>query len=339
VTQSPTILWLGLTWLGACALTVGLRGYAIKRRLLDVPNTRSSHQVATPRGGGAAIVVAVTLALTGMVPWWLLVGGLLVAGVGFVDDHRHVSVGIRLAGHLAASGLAVIGLGGAPAVGLFGVQLVPSFAMSIVAVVFVAWFINLTNFMDGIDGIAAVQVISVSLIGGGLALLVSPQNAVSGPSAVLAAATAGFLVWNWPPARIFMGDAGSGFVGYMIGVLTVQAASVRPELGAAWLILSGVFVVDASVTLARRAFRRERLHEAHRSHAYQQVAARLRTHRPVTLGVLAINVFWLGPLAWAVAANWISGETGLVLAYGPLILVALLLRAGVSKTHPHPVSR
>ena len=310
------------------ALTGWLRQYALKRQIVDVPNARSSHRVATPRGGGGAIAVAVTVALA----WWSLIGGasgsaslmgsliggLVVAGIGFLDDHRHVPPPIRLVGHLVAAALAVASLGGTSFGGLLGAGL---------AVVFVAWFINLTNFMDGIDGIAGVQTLTVCAAGAVLARMIAPGTGLWFEPAVLGAASIGFLVWNWPPARVFMGDVGSGYLGFMVAVLTLRAAEMAPVLGWCWLILSGVFIVDATFTLARRAARRDRLFMAHRSHAYQHLALDWG-HRRVTLLVAAINVCWLAPLAFLVALGYVNGAIGLLLAYMPLIAGALRFGAG-----------
>lgn len=305
-------------------LTGQLRRYAISRRLLDVPNARSSHQVATPRGGGGAIVLAATLGLA----WWswvshapdlagVLVGGLFVAAVGFADDHRHVAPGIRLLVHAAAAMLAVTSL-----------DVAGSVAGASLAVFFVVWFINLTNFMDGIDGLAGVEVLTV---GGAAAVLSAAVSSGTGlwiEPAILAAAAAGFLIWNWPPARIFMGDVGSGYVGFMVAVLTLRAAAASPALGWSWLTLWGVFLVDATVTLLRRTARGDRLVEAHRSHAYQRLAVAWGGHRPVTLLVLGINACWLVPMAALVATNQVSGPAGLLVACLPLAVGAIHCGAG-----------
>ncbi len=311
--------------LSSWALTGWLRQYALRRRMVDVPNARSSHQVATPRGGGGAIVVATSVALA----WWswatgsmslavALAGGLIAAGVGFLDDHRHVPPAIRLVGHSIAAVLAVVSLGATA----FGTG-----AAALLAVVFVAWLINLTNFMDGIDGIAGVQTLTVCAAGAGLVQVTAPGSGLWFEPAVLAAASIGFLVWNWPPARVFMGDVGSGYVGFMVAVLTLRAAFVSPALGWCWLILSGVFIVDATFTLARRAIRRDRLFLAHRSHAYQHLALAWG-HRRVTLLVAAINVCWLTPVAVLVALGHVSGPTGLLIAYVPLTAGAARFGAG-----------
>lgn len=323
VTPGPlSFVVLAAVGVASWAMTGWLRQYALKRQMVDVPNARSSHRVATPRGGGGAIVVATTVALG----WWAwatgsmalagaLVGGLMVAAIGFVDDHRPVPAAARLVGHTLAAALAVWVLG------------VPGIAGALLAVFFVTWLINLTNFMDGIDGIAGVQTLTVCAAAAALSQVVAPASGLWMEPAALGAASIGFLIWNWPPARVFMGDVGSGYAGFMVAVLTLRAALVAPVLGWCWLILSGVFIVDATLTLARRIARRDRVFQAHRSHAYQHLALAWG-HRPVTLLVAAINVCWLTPVAALVALNQITGPAGLVLAYLPVIAGAVRFRAG-----------
>ncbi len=145
---------------------------------------------------------------------------------------------------------------------------------------------------------------------------------------LLGLAATGFLVWNFPPARIFMGDAGSGFLGLILGGLALQASSVAPPLIWSWLILLGVFIVDATFTLIHRLMRGERVYEAHRSHAYQRASRRYGSHLRVSLAVTAINVFWLLPLALLVALGHVSGLLALIVAYAPLVLVVAHLGAG-----------
>jgi Fuc2NAc and GlcNAc transferase len=146
---------------------------------------------------------------------------------------------------------------------------------------------------------------------------------------IFCAASAGFLIWNWPPAKIFMGDVGSGYLGYVIAVLAMAATRDSPVAVWVWLILGGVFFVDATVTLARRSLTGERLHEAHRSHAYQWLARRWRSHRRVTLSVLAVNVFWLLPAAWLAMRYPRFAVWSLAGAFVPLIIVAIAAGAGL----------
>jgi Fuc2NAc and GlcNAc transferase len=204
----------------------------------------------------------------------------------------------------------------------------PGWLGRVLATLYVIWILNLTNFMDGIDGLAAVEVVTVSLGGALLYLVAAPGEMLWILPVALAMATLGFLMWNWPPASIFMGDVGSGFLGLMMAALSLQAAQAAPQLFWAWVILLGVFIVDATVTLGRRLLRGEPVYLAHRMHAYQHATAWWGAHQPVTCVVGAINVLWLLPFALLVAANRIDGVIGVVAAYVPLVAAALWLGAG-----------
>jgi Fuc2NAc and GlcNAc transferase len=330
----------------ALALTKALERYALARGIIDVPNARSSHAVPTPRGGGLAIVAVfltgvVLLSFLQSVPLPLAIAlvsaGTVCAVVGFWDDQARLSASTRLAAHFIAAAIALAALGGVPAVQVAGVTVLGGWPAQIVAALAIVWLLNLYNFMDGIDGLAGAEAVTVCI--GGAAI----SHWAGHPAAVivcllLAAASAGFLVWNYPPARIFMGDAGSGFLGAVFGVLAVDALHHSTVLFWAWLILLGAFIVDATVTLFRRLARRERVYEAHRSHAYQHAARAFGAHRPVTLGFAAINLVWLLPLALGVAAGYLRGELALVVAWLPLVLAALRLRAGLPDAPLQPSS-
>jgi Fuc2NAc and GlcNAc transferase len=145
---------------------------------------------------------------------------------------------------------------------------------------------------------------------------------------LLGCAVAGFLFWNFPPARIFMGDAGSGFLGIILGILSLQAAWISSQLLWAWLILLGVFIVDATVTLIRRLVRGDKIYEAHRSHAYQFASRRFGRHLPVTSAVGVINLVWLLPIALCVTLFGLDGALGLIIAYIPLVILAIRFKAG-----------
>ena len=323
-----------LTWV----MTWGLRRYALAHNVLDVPNSRSSHRVPTPRGGGMAIVVAcslalVVLALSDLLPaplFYALSGsGALVALVGFVDDHRPLAARWRLLAHFLAAAWGLFWLGGMPEVWIPGVGTLPGWLWGLLGLVYLVWLLNLYNFMDGIDGIAGMEAVYVCLGGAILYALAGRYEMVLLP-VLLALASAGFLFWNFPSARIFMGDAGSGYLGLLLGLFSLQAAWVAQELFWSWLILLGVFIVDASVTLLRRLLQGARVYEAHRSHAYQHAARQLGRHLPVTLAVVVINLCWLLPLSlWAAQVDY--GLFILLLAYAPLILLVLRYRAGLAE--------
>jgi Fuc2NAc and GlcNAc transferase len=319
-------------------ITGRIRRWALARQLLDIPNARSSHVVATPRAGGLAIV-SVTLAglliagVSGWMGWPPIVGlvgsGILVAAVGFSDDRRHVPRRWRLLTHGLAAAWVTTWSGGVPAVTPFGTTFDLGWASLPLGMIYVVWLINLTNFMDGIDGITGIEVVTTCL--GSVVLISFLGMGGAGvwlPPMLLAAATTGFLVWNWPPAKIFLGDSGSGFLGLTLAALALQAGQTSPLLFWCWNILLGVFIIDATVTLLHRTVRGDRIHEAHRTHAYQHAAQRWRRHTPVTLAVLLINALWLFPMAALVAANVLGEVTGLLIAYVPLAGAALWLGAG-----------
>lgn len=337
-----SIWWLLPAVAGVSLFMTGvLRRYALARSLMDIPNARSSHSVPTPRGGGVAIVVSFLLTLPllagmGLIAWpltWALLGaGAGIAVLGFLDDQGHIAARWRLLGHFAAAIWALLWLGGLPPVPLFGFTFDLGWFGHALAAVYLVWLLNLYNFMDGIDGIASVEAICVCLGGALLYVLLgfadSAQPPAWGMPMLLAAAVAGFLFWNFPPARIFMGDAGSGFLGITLGVLSLQAAWVAPQLLWSWLILLGVFIVDATFTLLRRLLRGDKVYEAHRSHAYQYASRRFGSHLPVTMAVGVINMFWLLPIAVAVTRFGLDGSLGVIVAYAPLLGLAIRYQIG-----------
>jgi Fuc2NAc and GlcNAc transferase len=324
------------TLLSAWALTALLRAYAMRGQLMDTPNPRSSHTVPTPRGGGLAIVVAfivgsVALVLSGDLGLRfftaIAIGGLVVGAIGFWDDHADLSRKLRLVVQIVASVWAVYWLGGVPGIALGSIELDGGFIGAVVAVLVLVWVTNLYNFMDGIDAIASLEAITVSL---GAASVLWWNGAIAETLwlVLLASATLGFLFWNWPPAKIFMGDVGSGFLGFTLGVLAIATSHSGAINLWAWLILLGVFLADSTVTLLTRMMRKDRWYEAHRSHAYQHAARLLGSHLPVSATVAVINLLWLLPLAWASVAysDWAWLLT--ILAYVPLVVGAIWLRAG-----------
>lgn len=309
-----------------------------KHGIIDIPNERSSHAIPTPRGGGTAIVFVVLTTLVGL---WLTntmaprdafsigTGALIVAIVGHLDDRgRLTSARWRLLGHVIAAIIIVIGLHGLPTLPVFGVSIDLGVIGSILGVLYLVWLLNLFNFMDGIDAITGVETLTTASCGAYLMWEIAPTSQLWFAPLALAGATLGFLILNWPPAKIFIGDVGSGFVGIILGALSIQAAHTASQLGWSWVILMGVFIVDATVTLIRRALRHEHLYVAHRSHAYQHVAIRVGRHAPVSIGVGLINLFWLFPIALLVARETIDGFSGVLVAYVPLVIAAVLLGAG-----------
>jgi Fuc2NAc and GlcNAc transferase len=331
-------------FLASAWLTGRMRSYALARRILDLPNARSSHSVATPRGGGMAIAV-LTVAAVPVLGWLhllasrdalaIVVGGAFIAGIGFLDDHDHVPARWRLMAHFAAAAFVLWCVGGYPP-RVQGSGLLMALILAGIGLLAVVWLVNLTNFMDGIDGLAGTEAVTVCVAGAFLPVALPEAQAVWMAPVLVAAASAGFLTWNWPPARIFMGDGGSGFVGLMFGVFALQAARVSPALLWGWAILLGAFTVDATLTLLRRGLRGEMVAQPHRSHAYQHAARRVSSHRPVTVAVAVINVIWLWPLALMVVRGLLDGPVGLAAAYAPLVVAGLWLGAGVPDAGRRP---
>jgi UDP-N-acetylmuramyl pentapeptide phosphotransferase/UDP-N-acetylglucosamine-1-phosphate transferase len=293
------------------------------RRALDVPNQRSSHNRPTPRGGGLVIVGGF---LVGLLVWltaggslspraigWL-VGALLVASVSFVDDLRPLPAAPRLVTHIL----------GAAMLTLAGIQNPELFPLAFVYITLVT---NVYNFMDGIDGLATAQAI---IAGTALAIagvfVANPVIATAG--GLLAAASAGFLVYNLPPARMFMGDVGSTFLGFsfgglpLLGNIGVGGGRLPVEFG---LVILAPFLFDSLVTLARRIIRGERWYAAHRSHFYQRLVQAGLSHGQATslyagLGVVAAAAGLAG-----LHADQPARTTLAVVAYAPMLFVVALV--------------
>lgn len=321
-------------FLAAVFLTIRLRAYAIARGMMDHPNARSSHVVETPRGGGAAIVLVTMLSLvylwadgavTGAAFGALAGGGALVALVGWLDDRGGLSPGVRFLAHLAASSAVASAVGHVGELQFGGALLKLGWVGFPISVLGLAWLINLTNFMDGIDGIAASQaafVLSASY------LLCGDASSGMIAGVATAAAACGFGVLNWPPAKIFMGDVGSGFLGFMIGAAVLMGANAQHS-GGVWpyLILSSAFIVDGTITLLRRMATGQKWTQPHRSHAYQH-AARRWGHRAVTLTFLTVNLIWVLPLAWLARDQPVAGAALTLICVLPLAGIAIYLGAG-----------
>lgn len=286
-----------LTFVSSLLLTVMARRYALSRGVLDIPNSRSSHTRPTPRGGGISFVITYSayLLLSSLrntvdknVAVALLGGGLIIALVGWMDDHRGLSPKLRLIVHMTASAWAIawirpgnLDLG---IVELRGTVLVFAFGL-----LMVTWFTNLFNFMDGIDGIASVEAITCGL---GIWALSSRsgETTVASLALVLASSVLGFLPMNWSPAKIFMGDVGSGYLGFTLGTLAVSSESLGGPPAWVWVVLLGVFVTDATLTLLRRIIQREVWYEAHRTHVYQLAVQAGYSHRQVTATVALVTL-------------------------------------------------
>jgi Fuc2NAc and GlcNAc transferase len=328
------IALLVIAAVAAYAATSLIRRNATRLGVVQSPYARSSHSIPTPSGGGVGIVLGGSIATAAAAltqPWpniLVLVTALLVAAVGFYDDRRPLPARVRLAAQVVLVGIA-IGLG-VPLGALqqqVGIALPPLLVAALALIAIVYW-VNLFNFMDGIDGIAGSQAIFMC---GAAALLGTLQGSGFTAQTTLwvllgvGAATAGFLVQNWPPARIFMGDAGSTYLGFVIAILALVTIAGGWLTLPQWVILAAAFVTDATVTLIRRLMLGEKVFEAHRRHAYQVLSRRWSSHHRVTLSFIGLNLIWLLPLAYA-APSW--GWLAVGVAYLPLIGLALYLGAG-----------
>ena len=323
-----------ITFVASLAMTGIIRVYLVRHHIIDIPGARSSHVIPTPRGGGVSFVLICLL----IIPWLCFEGfigfretmalwgaGFIVAVTGFIDDYRSVPVRYRLCAHFLAAIWALCWLGALPSLSVFGYS-IPTLLLYPGMVLYLIWLLNLYNFMDGIDGIASVEALTI-LFSFCLLSLLSGDGNIALP-VLLAFAVAGFLYWNFPPARIFMGDAGSGFLGIMLGILSIQTSLQKPDLFWAWIILLGVFIVDATVTLIRRVLRKQKFYQAHRSHAYQYASRLYCSHRVVTLAVGVINLAFLFPLASLVVLGKLDGFMTVLLAYFPLTVLVIYYKAG-----------
>jgi UDP-N-acetylmuramyl pentapeptide phosphotransferase/UDP-N-acetylglucosamine-1-phosphate transferase len=279
----------------AAALATGLVLHWLRaRRILDHPNARSSHAIPTPRGGGLAVTPLVLLgfggwfALHGGTPadWAMLGGAALLALISWIDDRRTLPPWPRFAAQIAAVAL-VLGL--MPEFSLTG-GIVPPTVEKLVLGLGWLWFVNLTNFMDGIDGITGVEALCIVV---GL-LLAVPEAVAPDLLAILAGCLLGFLCWNWHPAKIFMGDVGSIPLGYVLGYLLLSATGRHPEGWAVALILPALYWADASITLVRRALAGKAIWRAHREHFYQKATQGGWSHARVCLLILVANLCLIG---------------------------------------------
>lgn len=321
---------LALLFAGASVLLVGAyRQLALRRRWLDIPNARSSHQTPVPRGAGIVIVLLTVVAAAVDSPasafFTALLPGLGIAAIGWWDDLRGLPARLRLLAYGGCTLLAlVLTMGIPPAADLAGWVWLALGAAGLL------WLVNLYNFMDGINGLATLEAIFV--VAGGLALSPhSPDTPLLEPFTVsLLAILGGFLVWNFPRASVFMGDVCSAFLGFLLGLLALWSHIQGGAGLVAWGILGACFIADASYTLAVRMATGQRWYEAHRSHAYQKLTSRWQGSHVKPVGAfMGVNIAWLLPLAWAADSGQLNATMALVLAYLPLIAICYALKAGI----------
>lgn len=294
--------------------------YARKRGLLDQPGKRRSHTRPTPRGGGIGIVVAILLAgvpawrlLDHPLPWMqpaaVAAAVLAVALIGWRDDHAPLAVAPRLLVHVAAALLV-----GVVTLAPWSVRDPACWWILVALVPVLIGFINAHNFMDGIDGILGQQGLFVML---GLGVLAA-SNGDPGIAALAFASAAGclgFLVFNWPPAKIFMGDVGSGALGLAIGTVAALVVQRDPAMLWACAILPSAFLVDSGLTLARRVLARQRWYAPHRQHLYQWLVRVKWSHARTDVAYMIWNLAAVAPLAWLAARRPSQGGWYWAIAY------------------------
>jgi Fuc2NAc and GlcNAc transferase len=314
----------------ACAGTALLRARAAAWGLMDVPNERSLHSGATPRGAGAVVIAAVLLGLAAMIgssagaraadAAAFAVTGLLVGIIGWRDDFRPVAVPVKFFWHVAAAAGAVAMWGTFDRISIPGAgELVLPVAVSgALTVLWLVGVVNAYNFMDGVDGIASGQAVVAGMMWTAACGTSAPLVGVSG--ALIAAASAGFLWHNRPPASIFLGDAGSGFLGFAFAVFPLLAyeATGDSRFPAAAVMILAPFVFDSGFTLCRRLLAGENVFRAHRSHLYQRLVMSGWPH-----GRVAILYVLLAVLSGGAGVVWLRGEPWYVLL--PAAAAILLL--------------
>jgi UDP-N-acetylmuramyl pentapeptide phosphotransferase/UDP-N-acetylglucosamine-1-phosphate transferase len=318
----PLIATVAGTWL--------VLGWLRRKRILDHPNERSSHRQPTPRGGGLAVTPVIVLAWAALT-WQVFppdeTGRLLVAAGGalvllilsWLDDRRGLSARLRIRIHFA---VVMAGVASWPDNQLLCQGLLPLWGDRLVMLGAWVWFLNLFNFMDGIDGISGVE---TATIGCGLAWLALQAGDVGGASLnlIMVGAALGFLAWNWHPAKIFLGDSGSVPIGYLLGWLLLSAASSGHW--AAALILPAYYLSDATLTLGKRAFRGERVWEAHRQHFYQQAVQAGVSHASVSVLILLANLILVALAVFSEVHPWAALAAA---AVDVALLLMMLARLG-----------
>lgn len=297
-----------------------VRKIAIHKSIMDQPNERSSHTVPTPRGGGLAVAIAwfaglVCLYIANGIDqplFFALLSGLPLTLIGFADDIFNLKPGIRFLVQFICAACALWFLGGLQHCPLSIVHCQFAFILAPLAFIAIIWSINLFNFLDGIDGYISTEVIFI-----GVSLFILTGNEIG---ILLAASVGGFLIWNWPKAKIFMGDVGSTLLGFIVAVLAIYYQNTQQLSIVVMLILTAVFWFDATVTLIRRKLNKEKLSEAHRKHAYQRIVQAGWSHQKTTLWSLGINLIGFG-FAFLATKYIVMQEILLVIYLGVLYLV------------------
>jgi Fuc2NAc and GlcNAc transferase len=275
-----------LSWL----FTYLIKNYALKKSLLAEVNERSSHTAPTPHGGGLAIAFTWFFGLSYLYYhndinaslYFALMVGVLLSCVSYLDDLFELSPKVRLMTQAIVAFIGLYFLGGLEKVDFFFFTLENQIITNTLAFFMILWFINLYNFLDGIDGYAGSEALFLAIA----AFILFGDNHFL----VLAAAVLGFLVWNWHRAKIFMGDVGSTLLGYNVAVFTLYYTNAEASNLWVWIVLFGLFWFDATLTLYRRFKNKERLSQAHKKHAYQRLVQSAWAHDKVVVVSMLVNI-------------------------------------------------
>jgi Fuc2NAc and GlcNAc transferase len=304
--------------------------WALIREILDIPSERSSHDVPVPRGGGIAFVFTfyiglVFLFFTEQIDRKLflaLLPGLVLAITGFIEDIKRISLLVRLIIQFICAGLALFFLDGAGS--FFGIDLF--WTWNIIALIGIVWFTNVFNFLDGIDGYASMEAITISIA----LWLLSDSFALL----FLAFSVGGFLYWNWPKAKIFMGDSGSTTLGFILAVIGIYLQNQNILEIYFWLIITSLFWFDATITLFRRMLNKEDLSRPHKNHIYQRAVLGGFSHLKTMICGLGINLV-LFSVSFLMLRKYISLLLGLML----VILLHSLILWYIEYRYPYASSK
>lgn len=335
----PVFLVVGGVVLGfvfAMVLTSLVRIYALRARMVDSPNHRTSHQGEVPRGGGLSIIVVMLLSLPAIAYLYpdrsilvIMVVTVALGALGWVDDKQGLGPFVKIAAQFLVAIFAVVSIGELDGISIAGYSLGWGYLAVPLSVLWMVWMTNAYNFMDGIDGIAASHTGVVACVMG--VWFAADQNgAMALFCYVIMASALGFLVWNWAPARIFMGDVGSITLGGVFAVLAIVGNSKHGIPLTAYIVLFGVFLFDTIVTLVRRLLAGKIVWKPHREHFYQRATRLGLSHAQVTVAVSITTIVLAG---LASLEKFQVSPTGLWPVLALLILVTLASAIHIKERH------
>ena len=329
------IFILSIAFILASVITTSvIRYFSIKNNFLDIPNDRSSHLAPIPKGGGISIIG--TLIFTIVILFYykmvasefvisMTIGLVIVSVVALVDDYKNLSPMIRVIIYIISAAFSLFMIGGLDSVSINNHSYNLSYIGYFLGVLFLVWLTNLYNFMDGTDGFAAIQTISVSIF---CFFLFYLSNNV--PFFIillcLTSTTIGFLYWNWSPAKIFMGDVGSCGIGFFFGLFSIYTERAEIISITVWLIILSPFIGDATLTLLKRIINNEKWYEAHNSHAYQILHQSGLSHSRLALNLLFINICLIWPLGYFAHTYQNLELFMLILSYILIITIWLMIQ-------------